>query len=200
METVKPDLSTVGGRLVAARTQKGFSQIAAAKGMGHESATQLNRWEHGDYVPGARNLRKLAELYGVSVEWIVNGTDINESVPRGARPVGTLPSDLVNIARAFEREMARLGASDEELDYLQSVLALPEGVSLTARAPAGADRERIFRIQLDALRNLVIAWIADRMVIASAKTHSSVAKIPVARGKAVAEQPTAGKRRRGKAG
>lgn len=58
-------------KLVLLRKQKGLSQIYVAEAM-EVSRQAISRWEVGAAMPSTDNLRKLAELYGVSIDVLLN--------------------------------------------------------------------------------------------------------------------------------
>jgi transcriptional regulator with XRE-family HTH domain len=65
---------TVGRRLAAARALRGLSQSEAAKAIGHTqthiSKLENDRCERASIV----TIAKLASIYGVSIDYLVNGT------------------------------------------------------------------------------------------------------------------------------
>lgn len=58
-------------KLVCLRKEKGLSQMYVAEAMGI-SRQAISRWEVGVALPSTDNLRKLAELYEVSMDSLVN--------------------------------------------------------------------------------------------------------------------------------
>lgn len=64
-------MSSVGGRIRAARTALDLTQHALAEAVGVRSLT-VSRWERDVTVPYGENLGKLAEQLGVSSDWILN--------------------------------------------------------------------------------------------------------------------------------
>lgn len=63
---------TLGERLRGAREMHFWKQKIAAKKLGVASST-LSGWEHDYREPDAETLSQLAQLYGVSVDYLVNG-------------------------------------------------------------------------------------------------------------------------------
>lgn len=63
------DLQT---RLVSLRKQKGLTQLDLAEKL-NVSRQAISRWEVGAAVPSTDNLKVLSELYGVSVDYLLNG-------------------------------------------------------------------------------------------------------------------------------
>ena len=60
-------------RLRAARDRLGLSRRVVAAEIGCDVRT-LARWENGDYEPSIPTLASLADLYGVTVNYLVTGT------------------------------------------------------------------------------------------------------------------------------
>ena len=71
-------------KLVSLRKEKGLTQMDLAQKL-NVSRQAVSRWEVGAAVPSTDNLKILGELYGVSVDYLLND-NINESVEsaRGA--------------------------------------------------------------------------------------------------------------------
>lgn len=58
-------------KLVSLRKANGLSQIELAEKM-NVSRQAVSRWEVGASVPSIENLKFLSELYGVSIDWLIN--------------------------------------------------------------------------------------------------------------------------------
>lgn len=67
--------ATVARRLRAARAACGLSQLQAADALGHKGATQISLAEDGKRVPPISDLFKLADLYCVSLDFLVGRID-----------------------------------------------------------------------------------------------------------------------------
>ena len=77
---------TVAGNLIALRTKCGLTQAELGAKLNY-SDKSISKWERGESVPDAYTLTKLAEIYGVSVDYILSDHDGVEA-PAGM-PVGT---------------------------------------------------------------------------------------------------------------
>lgn len=62
---------TLTEKLNSLRTESGLSQSTLAEQMGVARQT-VSRWESGEAVPTRENLRRLSELYGVPVGYLLN--------------------------------------------------------------------------------------------------------------------------------
>ena len=58
-------------KLVRLRRQSGLSQLNAAEKLG-VSRQAISRWEVGASMPSTDNLKYLSEMYGVSVDYLLN--------------------------------------------------------------------------------------------------------------------------------
>ncbi len=75
-------------KLVSLRKEKGLTQLELAEYL-HVSRQAISRWEVGTAVPNTDNLKYLSELYGVSVDYLLNDnadnscniTEIQEQTP-----------------------------------------------------------------------------------------------------------------------
>ena len=59
-------------KLVALRKAHGLSQLKLAEKI-NVSRQAVSRWEVGSAVPSTENLILLSELYGVSIDYLING-------------------------------------------------------------------------------------------------------------------------------
>ncbi|WP_010500610.1 helix-turn-helix domain-containing protein [Paenibacillus elgii] len=67
----------IGLRLRAAREKARFSQTSAAKKIGIHNST-LGKYELGEREADNETLLKLANLYGVKVQWVLTGEEQNK--------------------------------------------------------------------------------------------------------------------------
>ncbi len=58
-------------KLIALRKKKGFTQATLAEKM-DISRQSISRWKIGDALPSTDNLRRLSELFGVPVDYLMN--------------------------------------------------------------------------------------------------------------------------------
>jgi transcriptional regulator with XRE-family HTH domain len=72
-------MSTLGERLRELREGCGMNQSTAAAELGITQPT-LSAYENDHRLPNIRQVRKFANLYGVSVEEIIRGEDTQEPV------------------------------------------------------------------------------------------------------------------------
>lgn len=61
---------TLGARLTEARLEVGLSQPAAAARIKKLAPNQLSEYETGGREPGLARLVELADLYGVTLDWL----------------------------------------------------------------------------------------------------------------------------------
>ncbi|HBV95829.1 MAG: hypothetical protein JL50_11080 [Peptococcaceae bacterium BICA1-7] len=94
---------SLGERLKQAREEKGFTQIFAAKKLGVANTT-LSGYENNDRRPDPNMLKKLAELYSVSPNWLLGIDHFNRKELKKHGPVGI---DLYE-------EAEKNGLTDEE--------------------------------------------------------------------------------------
>ncbi len=76
----KSDTRTLQGRLRIARREAGLErgEVAESIGLGPET---IRSWETGRRVPRLRNLRLLAEMYGVELGWLLDGERATSRTP-----------------------------------------------------------------------------------------------------------------------
>lgn len=54
--------------------KKGVTPYRVSKDTG-VSAVTLSQWKHGDSKPGVDNLKKLADYFGVTIEYLITDKD-----------------------------------------------------------------------------------------------------------------------------
>ena len=139
-------MDNLGYRLAEARMNRGLTQEQAAEQL-HLPAQAIRSWECGNAVPGTEKVPKIAELYGVTADWLLSGklpsAEIREvtanlsdrlfSEARMATYVGAYcnAKHLYETRRAlaFAREkhagqFRKLGHSSERVPYIYHPLLL----------------------------------------------------------------------------
>lgn len=91
-------------KLISLRREKGFTQTALAEKM-DVSRQSISRWELGEAFPSTDNLRRLSELYGVSVDYLMND---DEQLPKAAVAVMEEP-ELENTKEKNVKKSTLLG-------------------------------------------------------------------------------------------
>lgn len=69
---------TLGNKLAEQRKKKEWSQEQAAEKLG-VSRQAISRWESEETLPDANNLKKISKLYGVSIDYLLNEKNEEES-------------------------------------------------------------------------------------------------------------------------
>lgn len=88
----------MASRLRACRAQKKLSMAAVAKALELKAWQAVQQWEAGRAKPSRVNLDKLAELYGVPMEYLLHG----KALPR-SQPAKLGPSTLAtSVATQFD--------------------------------------------------------------------------------------------------
>lgn len=62
---------TPGQRLKKIRKQKSLDQLELASKLGHKTVRTVNRWEADHFLPNGRELKALAEILDVSVDYLL---------------------------------------------------------------------------------------------------------------------------------
>lgn len=92
-------------KLVQLRKDKGLSQMYVAEAM-EVSRQAISRWEIGTALPSTDNLRKLAALYEVSVDYLLNESVDTEEKPQ--RTEAALPPEAPPAERKENKRGTRL--------------------------------------------------------------------------------------------
>lgn len=75
------DLQKIGGFLAALRKERGLTQEQLGQAVGVTNKT-VSRWETGNYLPPVEMLQAMSELYGVSINEILSGERLTDSLYR----------------------------------------------------------------------------------------------------------------------
>ena len=89
-------------KLVFLRKEKGITQLELAEAL-KVSRQAVSKWESGASLPSTENLRSLSELYGVSVDYLLNEGEKEQ------RKTGFLPEesrDVSGISCKGKRDIA----------------------------------------------------------------------------------------------
>ncbi len=90
------DTKQVGATIAALRKQKGLTQVALAKKLNVSDKT-VSKWESGQGFPEVTQFPTLAELFGVSVDYLMTGTR------KGIAIVGNITCDIVKVIDCYPK-------------------------------------------------------------------------------------------------
>ena len=121
-------LERFGRRLQEAREYAGMSQEAVTQKLGFPTRS-LTRWENGKADAGSYKLVRLADLYGVSMDWIAGRTEVRHCIKSGA----------VMIDSAALRELQGLADCGAGLRDVPKHLLRPPGVNCASVVPNDVD-------------------------------------------------------------
>lgn len=112
-ENEKRDLGQIlASRIAAERKRSGFTQAGLAEKLGY-SDKSISKWERGDGIPDVFCLKRMADLFGVTVDALL--TEESETVP-AARPATscspTAPAEEVHAETAPDTEEKIVFAMD----------------------------------------------------------------------------------------
>lgn len=86
---------TLGQRLKMLREEKGWTQVYAVKKFGITNGA-LSNYERDERVPDALMLKKFAEVYGTTIDYLMGKTDIRDTVDEITNAIADDP-DLVEF-------------------------------------------------------------------------------------------------------
>lgn len=100
-------------RIIRARTDAGLSQLQAARLLGISNVT-LSRYEAGARTMPRHRLDRMAQVYGVSVEWLLEGKpSLSDAQAEAIRErLKGIPQDAVDKAIALLSSMAGIQKED----------------------------------------------------------------------------------------
>lgn len=103
-------MSVLGQRLKQAREESRYTQVVAAKKLGISNGT-LSGYEREYRDPDTDILNKMADLYGVSVEWLMGRSEKQQSDWDSTLP-DLNNEDERDIARDLEKMINNLDSKD----------------------------------------------------------------------------------------
>ena len=62
---------TTGQRMKHLRNRKNLDQQGLAAELGHQTLTLITKWESDQSLPNGRELKNLAQFFGVSVDYLL---------------------------------------------------------------------------------------------------------------------------------
>ena len=112
-------------RLKELRLSKKITQVELAKHLSVSQGT-LSFWEQGKYEPDNKSLTKLADFFGVSVDYLLGKTDIKKT-PHGSEALQQLLDEsnahmAVVIGKGKERRIIEVPADAEEISLRPKTL------------------------------------------------------------------------------
>ena len=119
-----PGTSVIGLRLRSARERAGLLQDDVFQRLGYPPRS-LTRWENGRNTPNFDKIIGLADLYGVSTDWIAGRTDIREC----ARP------GMVLVDWAAIETLEELAAAGGAFTDVPSHLVRRPGIKYATEVP-----------------------------------------------------------------
>ncbi|WP_219097605.1 helix-turn-helix domain-containing protein [Pseudomonas sp. UMAB-40] len=103
-------MAVLGAKLRRARKAAGMSESAAGLALAQEGVTMISLYENGHRLPSLSNIRLLAQLYGVTTDYLLDMHDDIVAVPEeGNQAVirGIISTALVGEFGQFVDAMAR---------------------------------------------------------------------------------------------
>lgn len=134
-------LTTLAQRLRQARTEAKLSQDDVAYAIG-STVRSLTRWESAECEPGFTLLCSLAELYGVSLDWLADRSPLRGPLVEGSVLVD---EDVLAAVRDLAERGGRLTEIPSQMirhpgiDYAYVIPTRPRAVSMDEAARIDAE-------------------------------------------------------------
>ena len=114
---------SLGNNLFKARKKKGLSQEEAAERLGVSRQT-ISKWEVDETLPDIRQAKKLAVLYGLSldelIEFDIDVTEVQEVIDRTSEEV----SNKIDWTKAWGKKYPILNTYQNKVDVQEYALQL----------------------------------------------------------------------------
>lgn len=150
-------------KLVRLRRQSGLSQLNAAEKLG-VSRQAISRWEVGASMPSTDNLKYLSEMYGVSVDYLLNDS-LDEPENAGGKEQSALPihketvpvaAEAVTLAVPVKAETEQTPAGKSEFETVGTVEQKTE--------PASAGTELVMQVTVAVSRKWFLVLVSVLLV------------------------------------
>lgn len=105
------DNTELGAQLKKAREEKGLTQREVIEKLGIPKVQTLSAYERGVNATPLDTLKKLAELYGVSTDWILFG---KEYVSRKEKTLRDYLEQLIESVEALQLDLCSLTVSNND--------------------------------------------------------------------------------------
>jgi transcriptional regulator with XRE-family HTH domain len=164
-----------------------LSQSQLAQRVGVRQAT-VSEWESGKSTPGAVKLAMLAAEFGIPLSEL-RAAKSGELVyvRQDENGVSSIPAWLEKRAVALDREFAKSGVVDSQLNYIQEILRSPATLKFVMVADDGAIRtEQDQRQQLELFIEGLRFWLARTATPGGAPVAPYVA-VPEPKGELIPE-------------
>jgi len=115
----------IGPRLIKARRAAGFKDLEVALRLGHANLTMISLFENGHRTPSLKNIQVLADLYNVTVDYLLGRTDDLGLAPEEGNQAlitGVLISVLSKYNQRYLEGLARVTAISVEGASMDRVL------------------------------------------------------------------------------
>ena len=110
--------TTLGSRIRKARSQKGIPAVDLASALGLQSTVQVSLWETDRRKPGSQRLADIANVLGVSTDWLLYGSDKNPAAEGSSGGFGAnlRGKEARSWLHEYRAELARLLDDEEKED------------------------------------------------------------------------------------
>ena len=108
-------------RLKDERTQKGLTQSELARTL-FLGQTSVSKYERGKQIPEMPTLQKIADFFGISIDYLLGKTDIKKYVQNDQRSNSIADDKLIEKMKNLDEE------SKKELEKYMDLLKLKESM------------------------------------------------------------------------
>ena len=108
----------IGERIKKLREGKGLEQLDVANMLGYKSQSTISKWESETNLPTGKNMIKLAQIFGVTSDYILDGENDEKETPS------------IDLSNLRERVVMFDGKplSDDDVEKIEAIIKLSLGV------------------------------------------------------------------------
>lgn len=171
------DKKALGQRIKAVRLKLGLTmeefieRIDNKPGRGRSGT--VNNWEAGKNAPNKKRLKRIAELGGVSVEYLINGLDIStrEAINRfekarnlNATKAGASNDDAIKVMNAFRLEGSITTNQIIKLNKKKVLKLLNREMEYVEKMPIGINEAAVYNGLISLLEALRLHGSPDQQI------------------------------------
>lgn len=126
-------MQTLGSKIRNLREKKNMTQTELSQILGMKTYTTVSKWESNENFPKGKDLKELAELFGVSADYLLGLSEKNVS------SIETIYSKLES-----DRKEKVYSFAKEQLEEQNKIIELPRVTDTGTLAAHSADPDKTF--------------------------------------------------------
>lgn len=110
-------MSGLPEKLEYLRNSKGWSKVEVSKRLGMKASSTYSNWEYGNREPDLETLKRIADLYGVSIDYLLGRSEQNSLVETIAAHISdNATEEEIKEIISYIEEKRKESANEEEIN------------------------------------------------------------------------------------